>query len=158
VRGADGWRARQGQAGTLLGAVDILINNADIDFDGRVAVDTTAVSLPQALVIDLLGVQNGLDTICAPMRERGSGHIADTASVMRVLPGRLGIPGIRVYSGSKAAVVAPSEALRGELASAGISVSVLCPALVKYRLAENTMKLGAEVQRNTSTKQGKVLR
>lgn len=142
VRDEGSWRKCQMLAEESFGPVDILINNAGIGFDGRDVVDTSAQSLSEVVAINLVGVQNGLTTVGASMRERGTGHIVNTASVMGVLPG---VPGMGAYSASKAAVVALTEALRGELAAQGIGVSVLCPGLVTSRLRENTIKLGGVV-------------
>jgi len=47
------------------------------------------------------------------------------------------LPTLGIYTATKYAVVGISETLRGELAPAGIGVSVLCPSFVKTRLHES---------------------
>jgi len=139
VRDVESWQRAKTEAERAFGPVDILINNAGVGFDGRDIVDTGADDLAAVMAINVLGVQNGIATFGPGMRERALGHIVNTASVMGVLAG---VPGMGAYSASKAAVVALSEALRGELAPHGIGVSVLCPGLVRSKLRENTVKLG----------------
>jgi len=57
------------------------------------------------------------------MRRQGTGHIINIASIV----GKRATPGNGVYSATKSAQVSLSEALRLELAGAGIRVSVVCP-------------------------------
>jgi len=49
---------------------------------------------------------------------------------MASLAGYRGLPGAPAYCASKAAVKVFGEALRGELASKGVGVSVICPGYV----------------------------
>jgi len=143
VRDRNSWQAAYRAASGRFGAVDILINNAGISFDGDELVDIKPESFHQIVGINLEGVYNGLITIGPQMREQGFGHIINTASVMALVPGlaRMGI-----YSATKAAVVALSEALRGEMAPYGVGVSVLCPGLVTSNLRANTVKLGGIIK------------
>jgi short-subunit dehydrogenase len=80
--------------------------------------------------------------VVARMLARGQrGHIVNTASTGGLMaPG-----GIAAYCASKYAVVGLSEALRAELAPAGIGVSVLCPGGVRSNLFASSVAVRAAV-------------
>jgi NAD(P)-dependent dehydrogenase (short-subunit alcohol dehydrogenase family) len=81
--------------------------------------------------VNLWGVIHGVHTFVPIMLERGEpGHIVNTASVAGL------VPATRVYSVSKHAVVALSEALYHSLRAvdAQIGASVLCPGLIDTRI------------------------
>jgi short-subunit dehydrogenase len=65
------------------------------------------------------------------MRERGVGHIVNTAS----MAGLIANPKLGAYTASKFGVVGLSEVLRAELVRDGVGVSVLCPGLVNTNLS-----------------------
>lgn len=70
-----------------------------------------------------LGTVHVAQAVEPAWRERGSGHLVNTAS----MAGFLGLFGYSGYCGSKFAVMGFSEALRREWRPYGLSVSVLCP-------------------------------
>lgn len=114
-----------------LGSVDVLINNAGImpvaDFlDHDSAIDHRQIE------INLHGVITGMRAVLPSMIERHAGHVVNIASAA----GRVGYPGIAVYSATKHAVLGLSEAVRSELRlqQAGVDVSVVCPVLVSTEL------------------------
>ncbi len=113
-----------------VGPVDVLCNNAGVVVWGQL-VDMAPEDWDWVLSVNLRGVVHGLLAFLPGMRERGAGHIANTASVGGLVSG----PGLGVYCATKYAVVAISEALRLEAAGYGVGVSVVCPGLVRTRLA-----------------------
>jgi short-subunit dehydrogenase len=66
------------------------------------------------------------------MAARGSGHVVNTSSVNGMIPHQT----FAVYSASKFAVSAMSEALRDELAPHGVGVSILYPGLTRSRMSQ----------------------
>ena len=85
------------------------------------------------VAIKLHGTFNGIRTIGPGMRERGEGHIVNTASMAGLIASaRLG-----EYTASKFAVVGLSEVLRAEMEAYGVGVSVLCPGLVRTNLGSH---------------------
>jgi short-subunit dehydrogenase len=107
------------------GRCDVLVNNAGIPGGGPFA----ALSLEQIERIagtNYLGVLYCTKAFLPLMLESGSGHVVNVAS----LAGRYAIPGSSVYSSTKHAVVAFSEALYYELMAKGIVVTVVNPGLV----------------------------
>jgi short-subunit dehydrogenase len=108
------------------GQYDVLVNNAGIPGRGPFG----GVTLDQAervIETNLLSVVRGTHVFLPGMLERGSGHIVNVAS----LAGRFAVPGSAVYSATKHAVVAFSEALHWEVESRGVLVTSVNPGLVR---------------------------
>lgn len=113
-----------------LGPVEALVNNAGIMPLGSVLKEPAEVA--RAIVdVNLHGVINGTKAVAPGMVERGHGHIVNVASAV----GRVAVPYGATYSASKFAVVGFTEATRGELAPAGIEVSMVLPTVVRTELA-----------------------
>jgi NAD(P)-dependent dehydrogenase (short-subunit alcohol dehydrogenase family) len=112
------------------GAVDVVCNNAGIFFGGRMR-DFTEGDWAWTLSVNLMGVVHGSTVFAAHMRERGAGHIVNTASIGGWAPD----PNCAPYTTSKFAVVGFSEALRRDLEPDGIGVSLLCPGPVATGMA-----------------------
>lgn len=104
------------------GRLDLLVNNAGIAGSQRVA-DASPEVWTRMIDVNLRGVTNGLHAFLPLIRRGGrGGHVVNTASMAGLLPIVAG-----VYSATKAAVVALSEALALELRDEGIGVSAFCP-------------------------------
>jgi NAD(P)-dependent dehydrogenase (short-subunit alcohol dehydrogenase family) len=138
VRDRAGWQQAKEVTEDLFGPVDILVNNAGLAPGRYQLVDMPGEYFDRLLAIMLTGVFNGVLTFGAGMRERGDGHIVNTAS----MAGLLASPGHGAYTAAKFAVVGLSEALRAELAPYGVGVTVLCPGLVKTNIGLNDIEEG----------------
>ena len=106
-------------------ALDLLIANAGISAGSR----STGESADQVRHIFAVNVDGVVSTVLPAlprMERRGRGQVA----LMSSLAGYRGLPGAPAYCASKAAVKVFGESLRGELASKGIGVSVICPGYV----------------------------
>jgi short-subunit dehydrogenase len=111
--------------------LDLVVANAGIsagsgrsgDGDGG----ETEMQARRLFSTNLDGTLNTIYPAVARMRAHGRGQIA----LMSSLAGFRGLPGAPAYSASKAAVKVLGEALRLELAPAGIVVSVICPGFVR---------------------------
>ena len=116
-----------------IGEVAVLCNNAGVGVGGHIA-DMTAKDWDWVLSVNLQGVVNGMQ-VCAPrMRQRGSGHIVNTAS----MAGQIGmIPNLSVYCASKFAVVGLSESAYVDFREEGVGISVLCPNLVRTHILDS---------------------
>ncbi len=102
--------------------LDILVNNAGVGYFGRL--ESMPVEEVRYLFdVNVMGTFYGIRAAVPIMRAQRSGHIINVASVA----GKRATPGNAVYSATKFAQVALSEALRLELADTGIHVSVICP-------------------------------
>jgi short-subunit dehydrogenase len=89
-------------------------------------------SMLRQVDINVHGVLIGTQLAARRMSERRRGHIVNVASSA----GKIGVPGIATYCGTKHAVVGITEALRHELRETGIEFSVVMPALVNTALTE----------------------
>lgn len=112
------------------GPLDALVNNAGVMPFGPFLEEDDAVTA-QTIAVDLLGVINGMRLALPEMVEHGDGHVINVAS----LAARLPVPGSAVYSGTKAAVVAVTDAVRRELRGTGVSLTTVLPTMVATDLA-----------------------
>ena len=123
------------------GKVHILCNNAGVAPSGELDA-TTVEDWKWCLGVNLMGVVHGIQVLVPRIKEHGEGgHVVNTSSIA----GLMALPTLGIYTAAKYAVVGISETLRGELAPAGIGVSVLCPSFVKTRLHEGHRNRPAEL-------------
>jgi NAD(P)-dependent dehydrogenase (short-subunit alcohol dehydrogenase family)/pimeloyl-ACP methyl ester carboxylesterase len=128
--------------GTMLrenhGIPDIVINNAGIGVAGPF-LDTTVADWERVIDVNLWGVIHGCRVLGGLMADGGAGGtIVNIASAAAYLPTRV----LPAYSTTKAAVLALSQCLRGELAEAGIGVVAICPGFVNTNIASTTRFVG----------------
>jgi len=111
------------------GGLAILVNNAGVATGGNLE-DTPLEDWDWVINIDLMGVVRGCKQFVAMFKQQAQGHIINISS----FAGIAGAPDIVSYGVAKAGVIALSEALRAELYSFGVGVTVVCPAFVKTNL------------------------
>src|SRR5215471_15202322 len=106
----------------VFGKVHVLVNNAGVGIAGPFR-GITYADWDFGLRVNLGGVINGLQTFLPRIRAHGEGgHVVNTASLAALVP----MPATYfTYVAAKAAVVAISETIRGELLQENIGVSVL---------------------------------
>jgi NADP-dependent 3-hydroxy acid dehydrogenase YdfG len=113
----------------VFGAVHLLCNNAGV-WVGALMQEADIKDWQYLINVNLYGVIHGVQTFLPLLIEQGEGHIVNTASMGGLISG----PPEGLYTTTKFAVVALSEALLMEVAGQGVGVSVLCPGLVKTNL------------------------
>ncbi|WP_310961156.1 SDR family NAD(P)-dependent oxidoreductase [Nocardioides terrisoli] len=113
------------------GGLDGLVNNAGFMVIGRMHDVPLERQLAQ-VDVNLRGVVYGCYEASARMGRGGT--IVNIAS----LAGRIPTPGTAVYSATKAAVLAFSESLDGELAEQGIRVTAVLPTFTNTELIAGT--------------------
>ncbi|HEX7753185.1 MAG TPA: SDR family oxidoreductase [Novosphingobium sp.] len=128
VRSPESWQA----AREAVGAVDVLCNNAGVSTGFKPLVELSAETFERVMAINVAGVFHGIKAFAPAMIARGSGHIVNTSSMNGLSP----FGSFAAYSASKFAVLGLSDALRDELAPAGIGVSTLFPGLTRSRMSE----------------------
>jgi NADP-dependent 3-hydroxy acid dehydrogenase YdfG len=117
----------------VFGKIHLLVNNAGIGVIGPIKL-TKFGDWDWGLGVMIGGVVNGIQIVLPRMLKHGEGgHIVSTSSMAGVLP----LPGCAIYCTAKGAVVALSEALRGELVADNIGVSAFCPGPVSTNIRES---------------------
>ena len=118
------------KAKSEFGRVDILVNNAGVM--QLSAVDKgLSDEWRRMFDVNVLGLLYATDAAVGVMKEQGSGHLVNISSVA----GRRSRATTGVYSGTKFAVNAISEALRQELLEDNIRVTIVEPGAVATELA-----------------------
>ena len=107
-----------------LESLDLLINCAAI-LGGGPWTGQSRADFERVLHVDLLGTINMIRATL-PWLQRGRGHIVNLASTAALH----GWPGLAAYSAAKFGVVGYSEAVRAELASLGIGLTLVFPLLI----------------------------
>jgi NADP-dependent 3-hydroxy acid dehydrogenase YdfG len=114
------------------GKIDILVNNAGVMLLSKVEKGLSD-EWRQMFDVNVLGLLYATDAAVEAMKRQGSGHIVNISSVA----GRKTRPTGGVYSGTKFAVNAISEALRQELLEDGIRITMVEPGAVATELTEH---------------------
>lgn len=128
---------RDGGPALTAGPVDVLINNAGIAAcDEFEALSDEAFE--RLIETDYLGQVRVTRLVLPLMRRQGAGLIVNVGSMAGGLP----VYGYTAYAAAKAALAAFSRALRNELASTGIDVTLVLPSDVStpQYMAENRTK------------------
>jgi len=107
------------------GPCDVLVNNAGIPGGGSFA-ELSYEQIERVVDVNVLGMMIATRAFLPGMLKRGRGHVVNIAS----LAGRFAAPGAAVYSATKHAVVAFSEALFYEVEPHGVLVTAVNPAFV----------------------------
>lgn len=118
-----------------LGPVDILCNNAGISIPFMPMEQMSLDQFERLMDVNVRGVFLGCRAFMADMKARRSGHIVNTSSINGQLP----YAHFSLYSASKFAVSALSEAIYAELAPFDVGVSILYPGLTRSRMAESQL-------------------
>lgn len=109
-----------------LGVVDILVNSAGVIGPNKPLWDVTADEWTRTFAINVTGTFNLCHAVAPEMSERGWGRIVNIASIA----GKDGNPNLSAYSASKAAVIGLTKSLGKELATSGVLVNAIAPALI----------------------------
>ena len=133
VTDAASFRAFLDEATASLGPIDVLVNNAGVMWVGRFEEEPEAVALRQ-FDVNFHGVARGMRLAIPRMRERGSGHVVNIASI----GSKVALAGEASYTATKHAVLGYGIAVREELRGTPIDISVVMPVLVETELAAGT--------------------
>lgn len=127
------------------GSVEILVNNAGVTLRPfRASWDTSYEDFRWMMDVNYYGVLHGHMAFIPRMRETpGEKHIVNTSSMASVMS----IAGHSAYSASKAAVDGLSNAVREELKTQNIGLSILHPGPVRTRIVSSE-RLRSEEQKS----------
>jgi NAD(P)-dependent dehydrogenase (short-subunit alcohol dehydrogenase family) len=113
-------------AAATLGDVDVLINSAGIVGPGKPLVETNADEWRRVFEVNVLGTVAMMRAFVPGMVERGWGRVVNFAS----MAGKDGNPNLSIYSASKAAVIGLTKSAGKELATTGVLVNAIAPAVI----------------------------
>lgn len=108
------------------GRIDVLVNNAGIAGRAAPIWEQTEEDWQRAISINLSGVFYCCKAVIPHMLSRRYGRIVNIASIA----GKEGNPRMVPYSATKAAVIALTKSLGKEVATEGICVNAVSPAVV----------------------------
>ncbi len=117
-----------------IGPVDILINSAGIVGPGIPLLQTRSEDWRTVLDVNVLGTVATMRAFVPGMVERGWGRVVNFAS----MAGKDGNPNLSIYSASKAAVIALTKSAGKELATTGVLVNVIAPAVIATPMNDDT--------------------
>jgi 3-oxoacyl-[acyl-carrier protein] reductase len=114
------------------GQIDILVNNAGIAGTAAPLWEQTSQEWERALTVNLSSVFYFCQAVIPHMRERGYGRVVNVASIA----GKEGNPCMIPYSATKAGVIGLTKALGKEVATEGICVNAVSPAVVQTSMLD----------------------
>jgi NADP-dependent 3-hydroxy acid dehydrogenase YdfG len=120
------------------GRIDILVNNAGVMLLSPVA-EADTEEWRQMVEVNLVALMN-LCKLALPQLKKSAGHIVNISSVA----GRVANPTAAVYAATKFGVGAFSEALRREVYSDRVRVTVIEPGMVYTELGDGMANIAAK--------------
>jgi len=118
-----------------VGGADILLNCAGIVGPNMPLWEVDGAAWDRVFAVNVRGTFNLCHAVIPGMRERGWGRIVNFASIA----GKEGNPNLAAYSASKGAVIAMTKSLGKELATSGVIVTAVAPAVIETPMnADNT--------------------
>jgi NAD(P)-dependent dehydrogenase (short-subunit alcohol dehydrogenase family) len=117
-----------------IGPVDVLVNSAGIVGANKPLLETTTQEWQRVLDVNVLGMVNAIRFFVPGMRDRGWGRVVNLAS----MAGKDGNPNLSIYSASKAAVIALTKSVGKELATTGVLINAIAPAVIATPMNDGT--------------------
>lgn len=117
-----------------VGPIDILINSAGIVGPGTPLIGSRREDWQRVFEVNVLGTVGTMRTFIPGMVERGWGRVVNFAS----MAGKDGNPNLSIYSASKAAVIALTKSAGKELATTGVIVNAIAPAVIATPMNDET--------------------
>jgi 3-oxoacyl-[acyl-carrier protein] reductase len=114
--------------------IDILLNSAGIGGPNKPLRETTRAEWESTFAVNVHGTVAMCRAVIPGMVERGWGRIVNFAS----MAGKDGNPNLSAYSASKAAVIGLTKSLGKELATAGVIVNAIAPAVIATEMNAKT--------------------
>ncbi len=112
--------------------LDILVNNAGIGGKAAPLWEQSDEDWQRIIAINMTGVFNTCKAVIQHMRENQYGRIVNIASIA----GKEGNPNMTGYSATKAGVIGFTKSLAKEVATDGICVNAVAPAVVQTKILD----------------------
>ena len=127
--------AAVGAAIEAVGPVDILVNSAGVVGPNKPLWEVSDQEWAATFAVNVNGTFHLCRAVVPGMRDRGWGRIVNLAS----MAGKDGNPRLGAYSATKAAVIGMTKSLGKELATSGVLVNAIAPAVIETPMnAANT--------------------
>ena len=117
-----------------LGPIDILLNSAGIVGPNAPLWETSRAEWDATFAVNVHGTVALSRAVIPGMVDRGWGRIVNFAS----MAGKDGNPNLSAYSASKAAVIGLTKSLGKELATSGVLVNAIAPAVIATEMNRAT--------------------
>jgi NAD(P)-dependent dehydrogenase (short-subunit alcohol dehydrogenase family) len=112
--------------------IDILVNNAGLAGKAAPIWEQTDADWHNVMAVNLHGPFYLCRAVIPHMRGRGYGRIVNVASVA----GKEGNPNMTAYSASKAALIGLTKSIAKEVASDGICINAVSPAVIRTKILD----------------------
>ncbi len=132
VTDPESWQSVVDDVARQLGPITALVNNAGIAGRAAPAWELSIEEWQQVIAIDLSGVFYGCRTVLPGMMEAGYGRVVNIASIA----GKEGNPNAAPYSAAKAGVIGLTKSLAKEVATKGVLVNAVTPAVIATPILE----------------------
>lgn len=114
------------------GRIDVLVNNAGIAGKAAPITEQTLDDWHKCIAVNMDGVFNFVKSVLPHMKEKKYGRIVSIASIA----GKEGNPNMVAYSATKAAVIGFTKSIGKEVATQGITVNAVAPAVVQTKILD----------------------
>lgn len=114
--------------------VDVLVNSAGIIGPNKPLAEVTDEEWAATFAVNVTGVFHLCRAFTPGMADRGWGRVVNIASIA----GKDGNPNLGPYSASKAAVLGLTKSLGKELATTGVLVNAVAPAVIETPMNAST--------------------
>jgi 3-oxoacyl-[acyl-carrier protein] reductase len=132
VTSPESWESAVASLNDGWGGLDVLVNNAGIAGRSAPSWELSVEEWKEVIDIDLTGVYLGCRTVLPGMIERGYGRIVNISSIA----GKEGNPNAAPYSAAKAGVIGLTKSIAKEVATKGIIVNAITPAVIATEILE----------------------
>ena len=109
-----------------IGEMDIVVQSAGVVGPNMPMLDVPLDGWERTLTVNVTGIFNVMQATLGGMVERGWGRVVNIASIA----GKEGNPNLSAYSASKGAVIALTKSVAKELATTGVMVNSIAPAVI----------------------------
>lgn len=144
VSNEEAYKSSIDQAYQQFGRIDILINNAGLQYVAPIEEFPTE-KFEQLIKVMLTAPFIGIKSVFPIMKEQGFGRVINMASINGVI----GFAGKAAYNSAKHGVIGLTKVAALEGAAHGITVNALCPGYVDTPLVRNQLK-DLSITRNVS--------
>ncbi|MFV2039619.1 MAG: SDR family NAD(P)-dependent oxidoreductase [Acidimicrobiales bacterium] len=117
-----------------LGQVDVLVNSAGVVGPNVAIWDVADEAWDRTIAVNLTGTFNTIRAVLPGMRSRRWGRIVNIASIA----GKEGNPRLGAYSASKAGVIGLTKSVGKEVATDGVIVNAVAPAVIETPMNADT--------------------